>query len=128
MNQLSTRIIMMILMAVLVAQPDQIAAAGSVPGKDSAHVSRALPSALQKPPSQERLPRTRRIIIRFRDTDRSAGTTSINGQEMQRLSAGSGVDLAYFRTMSGGAHVLQLSAYLSVEEMWAISQRLMALP
>jgi serine protease len=128
MKQFSTRIIVMILMAVLVIQPDQIAAAGSILGKDSAQGSQTLSSALQKPSPRERLPQTHRIIIKFRDTNRSAGTNSINGQEMQRLSAGSGVDLAYFRSMSGGAHVLQLSEYLSVEEMWAISQRLMALP
>jgi serine protease len=130
MKQLTIKVIILIMIAALVTQTDQIAGAQSVFGTDPAHESEILPlvSHSQSPSGGERFRYTRRLIIKFRDTNRSLPTTYVQRQEMQRLSAVSGVDLEYFRNMSGRAHVLQLSDYRSLEEMWAISRRLMTLP
>ena len=48
--------------------------------------------------------------------------------QMQRLSAAAGVELTYFRPMSGEAHVLRLPEKIAVEQALAISARLSALP
>jgi serine protease len=117
-----------ILVAALVAQPDHSAGAQSLSRKNPARDFQMVPSAVQKLLQDEGIPRTSHMIIKFRDMTRSAGTIQLTRRELQRLSAGAGVDLDYFRTMSDGAQVLQLSEYLPVEEMQAISQRLMTLP
>ena len=67
------------------------------------------------------------MIVKFREGDRSREPASA-GKQIQRLSAAAGVALDYVRVMSGGAHVLQLPAYVTFEEARAMSRRLMALP
>lgn len=131
MKRLSVRIILIILIILvtaLITQPDHIAGAQSISRKNTVPGTQIFPFAPQKPLQDERVPRTSHVIIKFRDTTHGAGTIQLNRQEIQRLSAGSGVDLDYFRTMSGGAQVLQVSEYLPLEEMRVISRRLMTLP
>jgi serine protease len=69
-----------------------------------------------------------RVIVKFKDTNPGTDTADGNGYRMQFLSARAGADLKYFRSMSGGAHVLQLPDRLSLEQAWEISRKLMTLP
>jgi serine protease len=127
-KRLPVKIILIILVAALVTQPDHNAGAQSLSRKNTARDFQMSPSAVQEPLQDERVPRTSHMIIKFKDTPRSGGTIQLTRQEIQHLSAESGVDLNYFRTMSGGAQVLQLSESLHVGEIQALSRRLMMLP
>ena len=68
------------------------------------------------------------IIIKYKD---SADVTGLNAPDglnrMKALSVAAGVELQYFRPMSGDAHVLRLPGKLPVAEVERIAQKLAAL-
>ena len=72
---------------------------------------------------------TNQIIIRYKETVRTSGMVApANDNQMQRLSDQAGIQLNYFREMSGEAHVLQLPERLPVDQVWEIARKLMLLP
>ena len=69
------------------------------------------------------------LIIRYRESVRSSGLVApASSNEIQRLSDTAGLPLAYFREMSGEAHVLQLPERLPTDQVWEIARKLMLLP
>lgn len=70
-------------------------------------------------------PPTNQIILKYK-----SGSTieSIQADMMERLNAAAGIRLEYARAMSGDAHVLRLPDKLSLEQVRAICNQLMALP
>ena len=54
--------------------------------------------------------------------------TPASVNQMQRMSDTAGIQLNYFREMSGEAHVLQLPERLPMEQVWEIARKLMLLP
>lgn len=74
-------------------------------------------------------PPTGQIIIKYYDTANLAGLNAADQPaRMNALRAAAGIDLTYFRAMSGDAHVLRLPEALPVAEVQQIAQRLSALP
>jgi subtilisin family serine protease len=72
---------------------------------------------------------TNQIIIRYQETMRASGWfTPDSHDQIQRLSDTAGLDLKYFREMSGAAHVLRLPGRLPVAQVHEICTKLMALP
>jgi len=69
------------------------------------------------------------IIVKYKSSanlvEAEAAQTSA---QMRRLSEAAGVTLAYFRPMSGDAHVLRLPARMSVPQALEIAAKLAALP
>ena len=126
------RVRVMIVIVALVTQWKQIASAPLVFAKDFTSGPRdavqmtglPLPSRQLEEPAAG----TNRIIVKFKERNSGTGSARIDGQGMQLLSTRAGVDLKYFRTMSGEAHVVQLPDHLSLEQVWAISRKLMTLP
>jgi serine protease len=124
------RIRVIIAIVALAALLHQIVRVNSVHAKEFADDSQ---NALEKTglllqTSHEPAARTNRLIVKFRDINPGAGSASVNEQRMQRLAGASGMDIKYFRTMSGEAQVLQLPESLLLEDVWAISRTLMTLP
>jgi serine protease len=70
---------------------------------------------------------TDQIIIKFEEGAEAQSEPSASAL-MESLSATAGVTLEYAHPMSGGAHVLQLSGNLPIEQVQAISESLMSLP
>jgi serine protease len=77
-------------------------------------------------------PPTGQIIIKYRAGALREGASGATGPasaaQMARLSETAGTPLAYFRPMSGDAHVLRLSARRALAEVQALADRLSALP
>ncbi len=74
-------------------------------------------------------PPVNQIIIKYQDDAHlNAPAQARAASQMQRLSAAAGIELTYFRPMSGDAHVLRLPAQMSVPEAAKIAQELAALP
>ncbi len=72
---------------------------------------------------------TNQIIIKYKAAaDQREKNAPASKDRMQRLSAAAGVELRYFRAMSGDAHVLRLPDHLSVAELEGILDSLAALP
>ena len=72
---------------------------------------------------------TNQIIIRYKEAVRTSGmVTPASVNQMQRMSDTAGIQLNYFREMSGEAHVLQLPERLPMEQVWEIARKLMLLP
>ena len=72
---------------------------------------------------------TNQIIVKYRAEALATGAFSpTDTMQMQKLSDVAGVPLAYFREMSGDAHVLRLPARLPLAEVQALADRLSALP
>jgi serine protease len=126
------RVKMMIVIAMLVSQWQQIVSPSPAFAKNFTDGSRiALQSTRLPFPSlsgENSGAGTNRMIVKFKDTNPGPDSADRNGYRMQLLSARAGADLKYFRSMSGGAHVLQLPGRLSMEQVWAISRKLMTLP
>src|SRR5215212_4398120 len=127
------RVRVMIIMATLVSQGQQAISPPPVFARD--FTSGSLKNALQSirlpfrsPQGQTSEGSTNRIIIKFKDTNPSPDAADRNGHRMQLLSARAGADLKYVRSMSGRADVLQLPGRLSMEQVWALSRKLMTLP
>lgn len=70
---------------------------------------------------------TDRIIIRYRKTPTEFFVPA-QDDHMQRLSQEAGINLNYFREMSGDAHVLRLPEKLPIEQVLQISKKLANLP
>lgn len=71
---------------------------------------------------------TNQIIIQYK-TDATAPRAAASSQaQMDRLSAAAGVELTYFREMSGDAHVLMLPGRLPLAEVELAAARLETLP
>jgi len=71
---------------------------------------------------------TNQIIIKYKATaDISGVKAPAHPDRISRLSAVAGVQLKYFREMSGDAHVLRLPSKLAVSEVSLIAEKLMAL-
>ncbi|UCH58580.1 MAG: S8 family serine peptidase, partial [Anaerolineales bacterium] len=71
---------------------------------------------------------TDQLIIKYLESARLALAGAAQLDELSRLSGVAGVELAYFRPMSGEAHVLKLPARLPEAQVAAIAARLAALP
>ncbi len=72
---------------------------------------------------------TAQIIVKYKASADVGGFNAPAGDvRMQALSAVAGVQLQYFREMSGDAHVLRLPEALPVADVQRIAGRLMALP
>ena len=72
---------------------------------------------------------TNQIIIKYQaSADLSGINAPAHANRMQALSAVAGVQLEYFREMSGDAHVLRLPERMPVAQVEQISNRLAALP
>jgi serine protease len=73
-------------------------------------------------------PSTDQIIIQYKE-NLSADLAGPNqADEMERLSQVAGVELAYYRPMSGDAHVLRLPQALPESEVAALTAKLATLP
>ena len=70
---------------------------------------------------------TDQIIIQYKTSFRQNAQVA-QEEQLQRLNQTAGVDLQYFREMSGDAQVLHLPARLPIEQVDQICQRLMTLP
>ena len=70
---------------------------------------------------------TDRIIIRYRKTPTEFFVPA-QDDHMQRLSQEAGINLNYFREMSGDAHVLRLPEKLPIEQVLQIAKKLANLP
>ena len=71
---------------------------------------------------------TNQIIIKYKATaDISGVKAPAHPDRISRLSAVAGVQLEYFREMSGDAHVLRLPSKLAVSEVSLIAEKLMTL-
>jgi uncharacterized repeat protein (TIGR01451 family) len=71
---------------------------------------------------------TNQIIIKYKATaDISGAKAPAHPDRIGTLSAVAGVQLEYFREMSGGAHVLRLPNKLAVSEVSLIAEKLMTL-
>jgi serine protease len=69
------------------------------------------------------------IIVKYKDeANLNQAAQAQASTQMQRLNDTAGVEIDYFRPMSGDAHVLRLAAPLSVDEARAMTARLAALP
>lgn len=75
---------------------------------------------------------TNQIIIKYRAW---AWREGVNGMinptsttQMQRLSEAAGLPLAYFRAMSGDAHVLRLPSHMALADVQTLADKLSALP
>ncbi|MGQ0600954.1 MAG: S8 family serine peptidase [Anaerolineales bacterium] len=84
-------------------------------------VSAAAESALPNVPTDQ-------IIVRYKDSARVTEAQAASTDRLAALSAAAGVTLAYFRPMSGEAHVLKLPQALPEAEVAAIAARLAASP
>jgi serine protease len=72
---------------------------------------------------------TQQIIVKYKAAADVSGLNAPSGSlRMQALTDAAGVELTYFREMSGDAHVLRLPTYLPLAEVARIAQRLAALP
>jgi serine protease len=72
---------------------------------------------------------TQQIIIQYQpDVDLSSLDTAEGQRRMQLLRAVTGLELTYFRAMSGGAHVLRLPAPLAIEAVTAVAAQIASLP
>lgn len=71
---------------------------------------------------------TNQVIIKYRDKLFAAEAKAAETAQMARLSAQAGIQLTYFRPMSGDAHVLQLPQRLPVAEVERIAASLSTLP
>src|SRR5215510_7812619 len=110
----------LMLMVILVYPMSSLDIARAAPSHEQQH-EKAL-----KSPSNQALP-TNQIIIKYK-ADSSASTSPNETGLMQRLKHVAGIDLAYLRPMSGDANVLHLPKRLPLEQVQAISRKLMALP
>jgi subtilisin family serine protease len=132
MKALFIRCRAMVLSAVLITQLHQIVGVPTVFAKDSAVGASVASKISTLPPQRSQVDEytagTQRIIVKFRDTNPGANPAIMNAQRMQRLAVQSGEDLEYFRSMSGEAYVVQLPERLPLEQVWAISRKLMTLP
>lgn len=88
-------------------------------------LSSAPPAQTPTPPGP--LP-TDQIIIKYKTSAGVTRTEAAQVTRQQSLSRVAGVNLTYFREMSGDAHVLKLPARRSEAEVSAIASKLMALP
>ena len=70
---------------------------------------------------------TDQIIIQYK-TAALGGLAPEQDSQMERLSAAAGVHLGYFRAMADDTHVLKLDGRMSVEQVQAVADQLMALP
>jgi serine protease len=70
---------------------------------------------------------TDRIIIKYKAKS-NADASPMQIQQMQRLNNMGGITLKYLRVMSGNANVLLLPERLPLEQVQAISRKLMELP
>jgi serine protease len=69
------------------------------------------------------------LIVKYKSTADVSGANAPSGAgRMEALSAAAGVKLAYFREMSGDAHVLSLPGRMPVADAEQIAKRLMTLP
>ncbi len=69
------------------------------------------------------------IIIKYKDAaNLNQAAEAQSDTQMQRLSDAAGVKIAYFRPMSGDAHVLQLPELMPVDRVLAITDQLSTLP
>ncbi|MEJ5200081.1 MAG: S8 family peptidase, partial [Anaerolineae bacterium] len=81
------------------------------------------------PVANDSEPPTAQIIIKYRARALLQGAGDpADAAQLQRMSDAAGVPLAYFRPMSGDAHVLRLPERLPLAEVEAIAARLAALP
>jgi serine protease len=71
---------------------------------------------------------TNQIIIQYKSNVSSNLDGPNQANEIDRLSQAAGMDVAYFRPMSGNAHVLRLPRYLPESDVAAIAAKLAALP
>jgi serine protease len=72
---------------------------------------------------------TNQIILKYRPgADLSRGNRPDGQRRMSALSRVAGIELAYIRAMSGGAHVLRLPFRLPPAEAEALTRRLASLP
>ncbi|MBI4375140.1 MAG: S8 family peptidase [Elusimicrobia bacterium] len=79
-----------------------------------------LASPLEASPSS---PRTRQIIIRFKDLQ-VARATALSAAQLSQLNQRAGATLTHWRRMSGDSQVLRLPASLPLDEVRLIAQRL----
>ena len=92
----------------------------SAPPSTSARPDVGLGAASEAPTNQ--------IIIKYKATaDISGVKAPAHPDRISTLSAVAGVQLEYFREMSGDAHVLRLPSKLAVSEMSLIAEKLMTL-
>lgn len=119
MNHVYATLRVVILVVALAATPGQHVAAQTSSTKEAPHP----PHTSQ---TQEGAAGTNRIILKFKDP--GTGPPVANEQAMRRLRDRSGIDLQYFRSMSGEAHVLRLPERLPMEQVRSISETLMTLP
>ena len=95
-----------------------------ISGVQLAHRS---PVQAQPPQLEQGIP-TNQIIVKYRDDRLTTMAGAAEAPQMERLSAQAGVALAYFRPMSGDAHVLRLPERLPLAQVERIAARLSALP
>jgi serine protease len=70
---------------------------------------------------------TNRIIVRYREGVR-ATVSNVRGRQLPSLSSLVGMPVTMFRPMSGGAHVITLPGFVSVDEAREIASRIAADP
>lgn len=68
---------------------------------------------------------TNRIIVRYHQSMR-ATVSNVRGLQMPNLSTLAGVSVRMFRPMSGGAHVITLPGFISLDEVYKIANRIAA--
>ncbi|MBA3469416.1 MAG: S8 family serine peptidase [Herpetosiphonaceae bacterium] len=72
---------------------------------------------------------TNQLIVKFKgESDSSDSLLAQRPEDLAALASTAGLDLAYFRPMSGGAHVLRLPDYVPVGDVELAAKKLMGLP
>jgi serine protease len=86
-------------------------------------------TAVFTPTTPPNAPPTNQIIIKFTgDVAEKGLLTADANDQLPLLSAEAGVELTYFRPMSGEAHVLQLPDWTPIEEVEQMAARLSTMP
>jgi serine protease len=69
------------------------------------------------------------LIIKYKeDTNLTENESAMTDYKMQQLNTATGVDMTYFRSMSGKAHVLRLPGKIQINEAMQIAAKIAALP